>query len=170
MNYSTIEVTGNVELSKVLIEGEVRLGGESAQYDVYTGPYEVTPNEQTQTLNTDMNLLTDDIVINPIPSDYIVTTDATLNDSNQLLPGITAYSNGVKYTGDMDTLPATVYTPGTIDQYISAGKYLNGVQTIKGDSNLESQYIKKNITIFGVTGTLDDVVITQDAYGVLTIR
>lgn len=170
MNYSTIEVTGDVVLSKVLIEGDVRLGGESAQYEVYDGSYEVTPSEETQILDTDNKVLIDDVTINPIPSNYIDTDDATLDNANQLLPDVTAYSHGVKYTGSMATQEATVYNPGTSDQYILAGKYLTGVQTIKGDANLQSQYIKRNIQIFGVTGSLEDISVTQDADGSLTIR
>ena len=50
---------------------------------------------------------------------------------------------------------AQTITPGTSDQEIGAGVYLTGKQTIKGDPNLLAQYIKKGITIFGVTGTYD---------------
>ena len=50
---------------------------------------------------------------------------------------------------------AQTITPGTSDQEINAGVYLTGKQIIKGDPNLLAQYIKKGITIFGVTGTYD---------------
>ena len=36
----------------------------------YTGSYEVTPTAYTQTLNTTDKILTQDIIINPIPSNY----------------------------------------------------------------------------------------------------
>ena len=36
----------------------------------YQGPYEVTPSGQTQTLNTENLLMTDNLVIKPIPSNY----------------------------------------------------------------------------------------------------
>lgn len=48
---------------------------------------------------------------------------------------------------------AATYTPGTSDQSIASGQYLNGTQTIKGDSNLTSGNIKSGVSIFGVTGT-----------------
>ena len=40
----------------------------------YHGVYEVTPSEQTQTLQTTNRVLTDNIVIDPIPSNYGLIT------------------------------------------------------------------------------------------------
>lgn len=48
---------------------------------------------------------------------------------------------------------AATYTPGTSDQSIASGQYLNGTQTIKGDSNLTAANIKSGIKIFNVTGS-----------------
>lgn len=48
---------------------------------------------------------------------------------------------------------AATYTPGTSDQSIASGQYLNGAQTIKGDANLVAGNIKSGVSIFGVTGT-----------------
>lgn len=48
---------------------------------------------------------------------------------------------------------AATYTPGTSDQNIASGQYLNGTQTIKGDANLVAGNIKSGVSIFGVTGT-----------------
>jgi hypothetical protein len=39
-------------------------------YERYTGSYEVTPAAQSQTISTKDKLMTDNIVINPIPSNY----------------------------------------------------------------------------------------------------
>ena len=49
--------------------------------------------------------------------------------------------------------PAQTITPGTTNQTIASGKYLTGVQTIKGDANLVASNIAEGISIFGVTGT-----------------
>ena len=48
---------------------------------------------------------------------------------------------------------AATYTPGTRDQSIASGQYLNGTQTIKGDNNLTAGNIKSGVSIFGVSGT-----------------
>lgn len=50
---------------------------------------------------------------------------------------------------------STTYTPGTSDQTIESGQYLNGTQIIKGDANLISDNIKNGISIFGVSGNYD---------------
>lgn len=59
-------------------------------------------------------------------------------------------------TKQLTTKGATTYTPNTSNQTISSGTYLTGTQTIKGDSNLVASNIKKNVSIFGVTGTLEE--------------
>lgn len=46
-------------------------------------------------------------------------------------------------------------TPGATDKTIAAGRYLTGVQTIKGDANLMAENIVSGVTIFGVTGTAE---------------
>lgn len=48
---------------------------------------------------------------------------------------------------------AATYTPGTSDQNIASGQYLNGTQTIKCDNNLTAGNIRNGVKIFNVTGT-----------------
>ena len=50
------------------------------------------------------------------------------------------------------TKAAATYVPTTANRTISAGTYLTGAQTIKGDSNLVAGNIKSGVSIFGVTG------------------
>lgn len=40
----------------------------------YTGAYEVTPTQQTQVLLTDHLMMSDNVTINPIPSNYGLIT------------------------------------------------------------------------------------------------
>ena len=40
------------------------------EYPVYTGKYEITPSLETQTLETAYRVLTSNVVIAPIPSNY----------------------------------------------------------------------------------------------------
>ena len=42
--------------------------------DVYGGPYEFTPTEDTQTVAIDRKMATENIVINPIPYNYGLVT------------------------------------------------------------------------------------------------
>lgn len=66
-------------------------------------------------------------------------------------------------TEQLTTQAATTYTPGTSDQTIASGTYLTGAQTIEGDSNLQSAYIKSGISIFGVAGSLTSAAVSQDS-------
>lgn len=82
------------------------------------------------------------------------TSDATATSAD-ILSGKTAYVNGAKVTGTIASKAAETITPGTVDQTIASGQYLSGAQTIKGDANLIADNIKKGVSIFGVSGTLE---------------
>lgn len=56
-------------------------------------------------------------------------------------------------TKQLTTQAAQTITPKTSDQTIASGRYLTGVQTIKGDANLIPANIINGKSIFGVTGT-----------------
>ena len=83
------------------------------------------------------------------------TSDATAT-AGDILSGKSAYgSAGTKLDGAIPSQAAQTITPTTSDQTIAAGKYLAGAQTIKGDANLVAGKIKKDVTIFGVTGSYE---------------
>lgn len=73
---------------------------------------------------------------------------------------------------------AQTITPGTTNQTIPAYRWTTGAQTILGDADLVAENIKKDITIFGVTGTyegsgggqkvlINESVITQETASVV---
>ena len=66
----------------------------------------------------------------------------------------------VSETYQLPTKGAATITPGTSAKTIGSGVYLTGDQTIKGDSNLVAANIKKGISIFGVTGSLESSYVT----------
>ena len=97
------------------------------------------------------------VIINNLPSAIKIgeiPTDTTALASDILL-GKTAYAEGKKITGTIESKASQTYIPSTSQQIIQSGKYLSGDQIIIGDVNLLSSNIKKGISIFGVDGTLD---------------
>lgn len=92
------------------------------------------------------------ITANSLASQTVGTATAA-----QILSGKTAWANGEKITGTIQSQAAQTITPGTANKTIAAGKYLSGVQTIKGDSNLKAANIKKGVSIFGVAGSCDSL-------------
>lgn len=58
-------------------------------------------------------------------------------------------------TTQLLTKSAQTYTPTTSNQTIASGRWLTGTQTILGDANLAAGNIKKDVSIFGVTGTYE---------------
>ena len=77
----------------------------------------------------------------------VITAKATYN-SGYLTSGSTTN------TKQLTTKGSTTWTPNTKDQTISAGTYLTGIQTIKGDSNLIASNIKNGVSIFGIQGSM----------------
>ena len=86
-----VTLTGNVK------QGGVKVGGslftkalgisgkvicdtvvEHIVRDYYDGPFEVTPTQSTQTLSTQDKIVLQNIVVNPIPSNYgLITWDGS---------------------------------------------------------------------------------------------
>ena len=77
-------------------------------------------------------------------------------------------TGGVKSaTKQLSTQVAKTVTPGTSDQTaVASGKYTTGAITVKGDANLKAANIAKDVSIFGVTGTLE---VPKIARGTVTI-
>lgn len=108
-----------------------------------------------------------------IPSAPLPTlSSATINSSGTLRVMANLSSDGYLPSGNLPlTLAnafavqgAQTYTPGTTDQAISANQYLTGAQTILGDADLVASNIKKDVEIFGVTGTYEGGTPTPSPY------
>lgn len=99
------------------------------------------------------------------------TNTLTLSKTVSVTPSVTAgyVASGtagnasVSLTASVTTKAAATITPGTSATEIAAGTYLTGKQTISGDSNLQSQFIKSGISIFGINGSLTSAAVSQDS-------
>ena len=71
------QIRGDNDIHIVSVEGDnpgvlqsIDQGGIITQPGTYSGPYEVTPSEETQVLATAGAVVDENIKINPIPSNY----------------------------------------------------------------------------------------------------
>ena len=75
----------------------------------------------------------------------------------------TAGNSAVSLTASVTTKAAATITPGTSNQMIASGTYLTGAQTVLGDADLVAANIVYGKNIFGVDGSAQIPVISQDA-------
>ena len=72
--HKTVVLDGELSL---VVSGSAECGVFTAlreAYPAYDGPMEITPTQETQTLDTAMKWVLGDIVVNPIPSNYGLIT------------------------------------------------------------------------------------------------
>ena len=118
----------------------------------------VTPSTSQQTITPDNSYDgLSSVTVEAMPSGTL--NAPTVNSSGLITAqiGTSGYlASGTKTTKQLTTQAAQTITPGTADQTIASGKYLTGVQTIKGDANLVAGNIKKGVSIFGVAGSYSE--------------
>lgn len=135
-----------------------------------------TPTESSQTVVPTAGKVLSSVTVNPIPSNYIVTSDATATEA-QILEDATAYVDGELLTG---TMPNNGATGGTISAKagtvtIPAGYTSGGSVSISSteQAKIISDNIKSGVSILGVSGSstvVDTAISTGAASGVHIIE
>ena len=115
-----------------------------------TAPASISGSSATLTTGSNTITLTKSVSVTPAVSAGYVSAGTAGNAS-------------VSLTASVTTKAAATITPGTSNQTISSGTYLTGTQTISGDSNLKAENIVAGKSIFGVSGSAQIPVISQDS-------
>lgn len=115
-----------------------------------TAPASISGSSASVTTGTNTITLTKSVSVTPVVSAGYVSAGTAGNAS-------------VSLTASVTTKAAATITPGTSNQTISSGTYLTGTQTISGDANLKSENIVAGKSIFGVSGSAQIPVISQDS-------
>ena len=102
-------------------------------------------------LNTKTAYVNGNKVTGSMPNIGAVSQSLAINGTYNVPKG---YHNGSgRVTQSIPTQGAKTITPNTRDQRVTAGRYLTGDITVKGDGNLVAGNIKSGVSIFGVWGS-----------------
>lgn len=137
--------TGNITVAAVPTETKSITA--NGTYTPTSGKWfsSVDVNVPEKTFNTQTKTVT------PSESKQTISPDSGYNG----LSSVTVNAISSTYIGSGITKKAAeTIIPSTTDKTIDSGQYLNGTQTIKGDSNLVASNIISGKTIFGVSGNV----------------
>lgn len=84
-----------------------------------------------------------------MPNNGTRVKQLSINETYTLGKG---YYDSITVNQNITTKGSQIYIPSRNDQVIYANQYLNGNQTIKGDSNLIPENIKEGVSLFGTLG------------------
>ena len=115
-----------------------------------TSPATISGSSATVSTGTNTLTLSKTVSVTPVVSSGYVSS-GTAGDAT------------VSLTASVTTKGSATITPGTSDQTIASGTYLTGTQTIAGDGDLVAANIVYGKNIFGVDGTAQIPVISQDS-------
>lgn len=110
-------------------------------------------NKTLQSNNTDLQAILNTINALPETSATQVTPEISVDASGL----ITATAGSKSATYQLAFQAAKTITPSSVNQIaVSSGYYTGGDITVAGDENLMAENIKSGVSVFGVSGTLED--------------
>lgn len=154
---SYIETQSNVDLSSVTVTENVILQGYKAYNKNGTLIVGKIPSKEA-------TIYTPTTIDQTIANGYYLSGIQTIKGDSNLIAG--NIKKGITLFGITGTYESTTYdeykgettiTPSTVSKTLeTTNKLVKSNIVIEGDSNLISSNIKKDVTIFGVTGTLEE--------------
>lgn len=154
LNVKGVEATNDETFNTLVPKVETISTGKPEQEKTvsitHSGSTIVTP-DSGKVLSKVTAQVTDGTMTNNISVD----NSGLITVNTQITGGYIA-TNARQATKQLTTQSAKTITPTTSDQTaVTSGKYTTGAITVKGDSNLKAENIKKDVSIFGVTGSLE---------------
>lgn len=137
--FQVVDSSGELREGSIPIRSEADLTASGATVSVPAGFYESAVSKDVATAPQ------------ATPSIYVDSAGLITASATQSAGYVSSGTQSA--TEQLATQGAQTFTPGTTDQKIPSGQYLTGTQTIKGDSNLKAENIKKGVSIFEVAGS-----------------
>lgn len=147
----------NVRKIKKGVPITIAYAGDDTNFFLASGG-EVTDYESTSIATDGSNVLAPNTFVGSdgeihtgtMSNNGVKTKQLAINETYTLGKG---YYDSITVNQNITTKGSQIYTPSRNDQIIYANQYLNGNQTIKGDSNFLAENIKEGISLFGTLGT-----------------
>ena len=155
----SVDSAGKITASATQSAGYVAAGTKSATKELTTQAAKtVTPTTAEQTAVPVGVYTTGAVKVAAMPTATQAVPSISVDSAGKITASATQSAGYVaagtkSATKQLSAKSAATYTPGTSDQFIAAGQYLTGAQTVKGDANLKAENIAEGVSIFGVTGT-----------------